>query len=36
VSLAHRVAIDTLSARCVLADAALVADMAWQVVVCAR
>jgi hypothetical protein len=36
LSLAHKVAIETLSARCIRADAVLVNDMAWQVVLCAR
>jgi hypothetical protein len=36
ISLAHRTAIETLAGRCLRADAELIADMAWQVVMCAR
>ena len=35
-SLAHRVAIETLTVRCPNASIELVTDMAWQVVMAAR
>jgi len=35
-SLAHRIAAEILADRCLRADATLIADMAWQVVMCAR
>jgi hypothetical protein len=35
-SAAHRIAIEVLTARCPLADATLINDMAWQVFMCAR
>ena len=35
-SYAHKIAIETLRARCPRADDTLLADMAWQVVLCAR
>lgn len=35
-SYAHEVAINTLRVRCPRADDILLADMAWQVVLCAR
>ncbi len=35
-SFAFRIAKETLAARCLRADEVLIADMAWQVVLCAR
>jgi hypothetical protein len=35
-SCAHRIAIETLRDRCPRADDTLLADMGWQVVMCAR
>ena len=35
-SYAHRIAIETLRDRCPRADDTLLADMGWQVVMCAR